>query len=173
MRNYITYLMIAISCMAMITGCYTEKKASRQTVKAFTQYPDLISGYCGLWFDPVVMTKDSFIYKPGQIIYKKGEPVYVQVDCDSVVKNSTSANKTAKVKCPPCDSVRVDTVYRSKESTEVNRAKEHSLEATVKEQGETIAGQKVTINILRWTVILLGIYTLARWILRIWNIKLP
>lgn len=172
MKNTLAYTLIAFSFILMVTGCYTEKRASKQTVKAYVTYPDLISGQCGLWFDPVVMTKDSFIYKQGEIIYKKGAPQYVYVDCDSV-QNPSKSSKIVKIPCPPCDSVRVDTLYRSRESTEANRAKEHAQAAEIKVLAQDNTKLQTQLRIAIYALIALAAYTLGRWVLRIWGVKLP
>lgn len=169
-----TAILIAtiLAYLVLTAGCYTEKKANRQVVKAYAEYPDLVNHYCGQWNDPIVMTRDSFIYKPGRILHIPGKTQYVEVDCDSVVRN---AKKTAKVQIPcTTDTIRItDTVYRSRESTEVNRAKERALEAEVRELTIDKAKLQKAFSIAMWCVVLLGIYTLGRWVLRIWKIKLP
>lgn len=132
-NKVLIFLLFASLLMVVFgSGCYTEKKAAKQTVKAFAEYPALVSGYCGTWFEPIVITKDSFIYKPGKTIFKKGEPVFVEVDCDSVTKSNLSSHSGqkanyVKIPCPPCDSVRIDTAYVSVRNTEVNRALETQL----------------------------------------------
>lgn len=157
----------------LLSGCYSLNKANRQVVKAYAEYPDMVNHYCGQWNDPVVMTRDSFIYKPGKTVYSKGETKYIEVDCDSVVRN---AKKSAKVQipCPTADTIRItDTLYRSRESTEVNRAKERAQEAEIKDLTISQAKLQKAFSMAMWAAVILGAYTLGRWVLRIWKIKLP
>lgn len=140
-------LMLAVT-LFLLTGCNTEKRAVKKSDKHFFKAVAWdkanVHGRCSDIAPPIVMTKDSFIYKPGKVIYKQGEPVYVEVDCDSVTKSRNSAHSTGKanyikIKCPPCDSVRVDTAYVSVRNTEVDRNKEIAQAATIKKQDAKIA----------------------------------
>lgn len=136
-------LLLVLFILMMAMSCSSPKKASKQIVRAYVKYPDVVAGHCGLWFEPITITKDSFIYKQGATIYKQGEPVYVQVDCDSVVNSSKKPNSSnVRIPCPPCDSVRVDTVYRSRETTEVNKAKEQALQTENIELKTELATEK-------------------------------
>lgn len=166
-------LIYILMLLVLSTGCYNAKKATRQMVRAYSEYPEVVNGLCGQWNEPIVMTKDSFIYKPGRIVRIPGKTQYVEVDCDSVVRN---AKKTAKVQipCPTADTFRItDTIYRSRESTEVNKAKERALEAEVSALKISLAKEKKAFSIAMWALIILSAYTLARWILSKWGIKLP
>lgn len=137
--NKILYGLIILAAMAVLlgsAGCRTPQQlSSKYFYKALDKDDITVYGECSKIAPPVVMTKDSFIYKQGKTIYKKGEVRYVTVDCDSVVKsfqkgNSSTVKKylTVQLPCPPCDSVRVDTQYVSREAVEVDRAKEYALQ---------------------------------------------
>lgn len=171
----------------MFSGCNAEKRAVKKSDKHFFTAVAWdkanVHGRCSDIAPPIVMTKDSFIYKPGKVIYKQGEPVYVEVDCDSVVK-SLSSNlspvKPVRIKCPPCDSLRVDSMYRSSHNVAVDNNKVKALEATIKDRDETISKKDEEIARLKernriqlYAIIILAAYTLLRWILRIWGVKLP
>lgn len=132
----------------LFIGCNTEKRAAKKSDKYFFKSVSWdktnVHKRCSDIAPPIVMTKDSFIYKQGEVIYKKGEPVYVEVDCDSVInyyKNNSVSAKNAqsgatgkeslvvRIKCPPCDSLRIDSFYHAKYNTEVDRNKEYALQA--------------------------------------------
>lgn len=165
-----------------MSSCNAEKRAVKKSDKHFFKAVAWdkanVHGRCSDIAPPIVMTKDSFIYKPGKVIYKQGEPVYVEVDCDSVTKSRNSAHSTGKanyikIKCPPCDSVRVDTAYVSVRNTEVDRNKEIALEAHIKKVEELATKRHVQLRIAIIALTALAAYTLLRWILRIWGVKLP
>lgn len=112
MRNTITYLAITLSFCMMLTGCYNEKIAVKQLNRVQSHYPEKVAGACAVWYPVLEFTKDSFIYLPGKPI-PQTEIKYVTVDCDSAVeaaKKTGSKASSTKAPCPPCDSLRVDTV---------------------------------------------------------------
>jgi len=177
MLPFIGVILIAAIGLLFLTGCNAEKRAVKKSDKHFFKAVAWdkanVHGRCSDIAPPIVMTKDSFIYKPGKVIYKQGEPVYVEVDCDSVVKSFGNRSEIVRVKCPPCDSVRVDTAYVSVRNTEVDRNKEIALEAHIKKVEELATKRHVQLRISIIALTVLAAYTLLRWILRIWGVKLP
>ena len=173
-------LVLAVT-LFLLTGCNAEKRAVKKSDKHFFKAVAWdkanVHGRCSDIAPPIVMTKDSFIYKPGKYI-PSSEPEYVYVDCDSVV-NETKKNGSllygskVNLKCPPCDSVRVDTAYVSVRNTEVDRNKEIALEAHIKKVEELATKRHVQLRIAIIALSVLSAYTLLRWILRIWGVKLP
>lgn len=159
-----------------MSSCNAEKRAVKKSDKHFFKAVAWdkanVHGRCSDIAPPIVMTKDSFIYKPGKVIYKQGEPVKVFVDCDTVKVNSKGEKKAA-IPCPPCDSVRVDTAYVSVRNTEVDRNKEIAQAATISNQDKKIASLQTSLSYFIWATCILGAYTLLRWILRIWGVKVP
>lgn len=163
---------LALSVLLLIAGnsCNVSKRAERKFYKALALDKQVVYQGCGDVAPPVEMTKDSFIYLPGKPIIRKGQPVYIELDCDSAVKaaKATGAkNAQVQIKCPPSDTVIIiDTVYKSRKAVQVNRAKEYQLQKQVEVLKEKNTKQAATINTLWWVVGILGLYTILRWILK-------
>jgi hypothetical protein len=164
----IPYLIIALALLAMIFGalsCNTEKRALKKSDKHFFKSMawDKPNTHmrCSEIAPPIIMTKDSFIYKQGKTIYKAGEPVYVEVDCDTVKQT-----KLVRIKCPPCDSVRIDTAYISVRNTEVDRNKEIAQAAIIAKQSAKIASQKTQLNIGYIVLAIIALYYIIRFAIR-------
>lgn len=115
-----TKIMLFITALAMIAGCYTERRATKQVLKAENHYPEVLASICGNHFPPVEGKDSIRVYIPGKVI--EGKPKYITVDCDSL-KKSESKGK-GKFPCPPCDSIKVDTIIIKITYTVVNKAKE-------------------------------------------------
>lgn len=170
MKNIVTYTAIALSFSMMLLGCYTEKHATKQLAKIQAHHPIIVARVCSSNYPPIERIKDS-------IIYKQGEPyeeiVYVEADCDSVI-NATNSTIVKRIKVPcPTTIVQTDTLLVYKEKQVVNHAKVAMLEHELTELKETHIKTKEQNHILLRVAIILGVYTIIRWVLRIWNIKLP
>lgn len=192
--NKILFGLILIAVLAMIfgsTGCRTpQKAASRLVYRGMDKDAKTVYNICSDIAPPVESVRDSFVYIQGETIYKKGEPYYVTIDCDSVVlaneiNNSNKINQLRnnsvrvglankiRIPCPPCDSVRIDTVKRLREEIQVNKSKEYALRDENKELTEANIKLKQTNKWLWWAVITLAVYTILRWVLRAYKINLP
>lgn len=170
MRNIISYTAIALSFSMMLLGCYTERHAIKQLAKIQAHHPIVLARVCGRNYTPIEQIKDS-------IIYKQGEPyeeiVYVEADCDSAI-NATNNTIIKRIKVPcPTTIIQTDTLLVYKEKQVVNRAKVAMLEQELAELKEIHIKTKDRNHILLRVAIILGAYTIIRWVLRIWNIKLP
>lgn len=163
MKIYIYFLLLSI----FIIGCTSQQRAMRSLTKITARHPHLLSGWCGRLYPPLVFAKDSMAFKPG---ISPGI-IYVHADCDSVVHAKGTGH--AKVLLP-CPQQRVaDTVILYKERQLVNRAGEDLLAQQVVDfttENAVLRSQKALY--LKFLLVL-AIYTLLRWIFRIWNIKLP
>lgn len=175
------FAILMVLCFAF-SSCTSEKKSGRQVVKIQSRYPWVIASACGSYYP----TKDSVsintIYKPGQTVEKKVHDT-LRIDCEQAVKdaakNGTKANDI-KLPCPPCDSLRVDTLehYKSvtQQSTALLKEQQHKYDLQTKElnaANEKIAGQETTIKWWMWIAIAFGGYSIVRWVVRVWAIKLP
>lgn len=170
MKNIITYTAITLSFSLMLLGCYTEKYATKQLAKVQTHHPIVVAKVCSSNYPPIERIKDSIIYKQGEA-YE--EIVYVEADCDSVLSTSDKITvKRIKIPCPTTI-VQTDTLLLYKEKQVVNRAKVAVLEQELAELKETHIKTEEQNHILLRVAIILGAYTIIRWVLRIWNIKLP
>jgi hypothetical protein len=167
---------IALMGLFLLSGCYTQKKAGNQMVKAHVEYPVLTSFYCNQWYP--IRWYDSTVVK-----YIQGETKYlydtVEVDCDSVVARTTPGTNTVRIPCPPCPT-RIDTFYQSSdkqgESTAALQAERYKTQKCNEELQKVInAATKESTRHKTWLLItgVLAAYTTGRWILRIWGIKLP
>lgn len=120
---YLKCGMIAVIaiCMLIIFGsCNPEKRASKLFSKADNKSHITVLNKCSEIAPPISETRDSFIYK-------QGDPVVFQ---DTVTIHDTINGKevvyiTQKVKV-------TDTVYKTKEVTTVDRAKEYALQGQLK-----------------------------------------
>ncbi len=68
---------------------------------------------------------------------------------------------------------RVDTIYRLKNLKVVNKAKELQLQNENLALSVNFGKLQKERNILFWVTIILGVYTVLRWVVRFWNIRLP
>ncbi len=168
MKNTITYIAITLSFCSMLIGCYSQKKATRQLFKVQAHYPKLTAQLCSNSYPPLVQIKDSIIHLPGRV---KKEKVFVTVDCDSILKSNTKV-KTVKVPCPPSE-YRTDTILVYQERQVVNKAQVAVLEHERNELAKALTKEEQHNYILLRLAIVLAAYTILRWVLRIWNIKLP
>lgn len=161
MKNIIPYLLIILSFTTMITGCYSEQKAARQVFKANANFPNTVAKHCASAFNPIDATVDSFIYLPGE----------VEVFTDTMYLSDTvSQLRTIFINKY---SYKTDTVFSIKEKQLVNRAKETYLSTENQELMINLGKSRKERQILFWTAIVLAIYTLLRWLLRLWSIRLP
>lgn len=109
--------MCCLCALLVLSGCYTQRKAERQLVKAQARYPQIVAKDCGNWYPPKEMTVTQTEYRQGATVYHTDT---LTIDCDSVVKNGKS-NNVVSMPCPP-QSERVDTFYTSRVTTVENTA---------------------------------------------------
>ena len=119
---------IVVLLFLFLTGCYTEKKAGTQIIKAQTHYPDIVASLCGNMYPPLVYTQDSIIYKQGETIVLPGATV--TVDCDSYLQTQQGKPlvKYLAVKCPD-SKLRIDTFIQKKYTQVENKSKIAGLTA--------------------------------------------
>lgn len=179
MRNAITYFFIAISLAAMVVGCvgcYTPYKMHKQVSKAYHKYPLEFTATVSKWFQIQETYFDSVVIKKSDTLWRTDS---VTVDCDSAVKaaksDSSKLRRQTKVKvpCPPCP-LTVDTVLHFqrivKESTlklKAERLKAENLAAEKAATEAMLAAKQKALDIALWAAIILGVYTLLRWILKL------
>lgn len=162
---------MALSLLVVLCGCYTEKRAAKDVVRAHVEYPNITAGYCGKWYPIRIYDSTRIEYRPGDVKYIPGDTVVV--DCD------TAKTKIVKVPCPP-QIVRVDTLYFSSDKQAENTAVSDTYKLAYEREREAsnakdavIAKQKKANDIAIWALIILGVYTIGRWVLRVWGIKIP
>ncbi len=152
-------MVIVITMLMMVTGCYTQQHARRQIIKAEAHYPEILSGICGDLYPPIEWVNDSFIYLPG-IPVVNTDTAYDTVR--SIVFKYINRYITRR-----------DTIYKTRNVQLVNRAAEAALSSENNKLSQTLAGKAKEVQILYWVAGVLGIYTVLRWVLRYWGIRLP
>lgn len=145
----------------MMAGCYTENIASRRIEKAHSMYPTLVAKYCADTYPVIDARTDSIVYIPG-------EPIVI---VDTLFDQDTF--RQSFVKYIKRYEQKVDTFYRTRTVQVVNRANEKYLAEISQKTSITLAKAQKANNILFWVAVILGIYTIGRWILRVWGIRLP
>lgn len=162
MRN--SRMILTLLTPTLLVSCYTEKQASRQLVKAQTNYSGVVAKYCSQLYPVKERTRDSIVYLVGT------EEVFLStpIDRNEIVASTIKMPHSSKEYI-----YRVDTVMVFKDKVIEDVAKIEALEAKNKELIKSIAGSEKVSSILLKVAIVLGVYTLLRWLLRIWYIRLP
>jgi hypothetical protein len=119
MRNRI----VGLCALLALSGCYSQRKAERQVLKAQTRYPEVVATDCGNWYPPKEVSVIKTEYKPGTTVYHSDT---VRINCDSVVRRGTG-DGIVYLPCPP-QSERVDTFYSSSFTTVENTARVIALQ---------------------------------------------
>lgn len=160
--------MIILFVILCITGCNIEQKAVRKMLRLQSKYPGVMAGVCGRLYPPLEYVKDSIAYKPAKL----SGMVYVYAHCDSALAQSKKKqNVIMKIPCPKTNVA--DTVFIYKEKQVVNRADVERLQLRLIE-AQVVESRLRTLNRL-WqrSSLLLVTYTIVRWLLRLWGIRLP
>ncbi|MBS1988719.1 hypothetical protein JST56_07070 [Candidatus Dependentiae bacterium] len=171
---FLLYLLMYL----IFSSCNTSKRAERLIDKGARISPITIAKECAARFPTKDSIHESVVYKQGQTITKK-ETEYVTINCDSMVnlaKSDKSVNtKYVKTPCPPCDSLRIDTLEKllfvGKELTanlEVAKAEYKELEAKYNKSQEDSIGflkeKNKWMQAALWTWAIVGIYLLVRFL---------
>lgn len=212
--NFMKYTQIILIAI-LLTGCNAEKRAAKKEArksdkalkyiqKAERVQPNELAKWCAKRYNPIDSVRERT--DSTTIIYQQSEPIYVFADCDSAIKAAKSLHDGAidkkslqvRVKCPPCDSAKIISVFSSRFQQASNKAALDSLDAhykrllaskdkelagkddeikdrdeTISEKDKDIAKLRERIRIALISLTILAAYTLLRWILRIWGVKLP
>lgn len=162
MRN--SRMILTLLTTTLLVSCYTEKQANRQLVKAQTNYSGVVAKYCSQLYPVKERSIDSTVYLVGK------EEVFLRmpIDRNEIVASTIKTPYSSKEYI-----YRVDTVMVFKDKVIEDVAKIEVLEAKNKELIKSIAGSEKVSSILLKVAIVLGVYTLLRWLLRIWYIRLP
>ncbi len=161
MKNRITYFIIMLSFGMMITGCMSERHAARRLYTIHAKHPQIVTKHCADVFPDQSFLIDSVIFLPG-VETTITDTVFVS---DTVTKIFTKTIYR--------NDKRVDTIYRLKNLKIVNKAKELQLQHDNLALSVGLGKLQKERNILFWVAIVLGAYTLLRWVLRFWNIRIP
>lgn len=160
MRNNIIYL----CALLLLPGCYSQRKAERQVLKAQAHYPEVVANDCGNWYPPKETSVTKTEYKPGVTVYHSDT---VRIDCDSVIKNGAGGN-VVYLPCPP-QSVRVDTFYTSSFTTVENTARVAALQQTYNKEHDRaeqlLHGRNLWRIIALVCIAAIGIYTVTKFVL--------
>ncbi len=170
MKDTITYLAILLTTCMMMLGCLTEKKAQRLLLKVQVKQPKVLTDICAEKFSNTEYLIDTFFYKEG---IPQQEIVAFHVDCDTLTNQIDPKGKLITTIQYPSVVSRVDTVYRIREVRVVNKAELVLLEEKLSKSEQQVAELNSRNKLLVKLALVLGLYTITRWILRFWNIKLP
>lgn len=175
---------IFFSVVVVLSSCNPAKKLARQERKAFKHIqkaeavaPNELAKWCAKRYNPIDSIHERIIYKPGKVVTDTLIETEIDVVRDTVFITNT---RTVYIK-------QTDTVDLSRFQSESNKAAIDSMaiycarqiaakDAEIKSQGERISALRQQNKMLVWAVIILGLYTLARWLLSYFTkgrIKLP
>lgn len=175
-----TSLLLA-TLLLLLCGCYTGRKATSQSTKAYTRYPDIVAELYAKWFPIKEKVKERIVYKEGATVYRYDT---VTIDCDSALKAQQKDGKPktnyVRVPCPPCDESK-DTVEHYKEVTQESTAalqdeqgKREKVEKKLGDANEKIArleekcdSKDKIIGNQRWLIIILLSYMALKIALRL------
>ncbi len=109
--------------LLILSGCYTQRTAKRQVIRAQMEYPKVVASGCAEWYPP----KDSFH------VQKEYIPGKDSIIVDTFVVDCTAqGNKGKKVPVPYSKgTLRVDTFRHTIYNTTENTAKRKVLQAEV------------------------------------------
>lgn len=176
--NKILLFLIGLSIAAMIfgsTSCNVTKRAERKLDKSKRLDYNVFAKECARAYDPTDSVHERIIHVAGKTIRDTIISTELEIINDTVYKTRVKTITVSKT----------DTIKLDKYEREANKAALDSTEVHYKglmsEAGkeaeklkEKVAKQSVTISYLWWAVIVLGVYTLGRWVLRYFTkIKLP
>lgn len=161
MKNLISYVIITLSLCMMITGCMSERQAARTLYTVHAKYPEVLTKHCADIFPDQSYLVDSIIFIPG---------VETTIT-DTVFMSDTITRFLTKTIYR--NDKRVDTIYRLKNLKVVNKARELQLQNENLTLSVNFGKLQKERNILFWVTTILGVYTVLRWVVRFWNIRLP
>lgn len=161
MKNLITYFIIMLSLCMMITGCLSERQAARKLYTVHAKYPKIVTKHCADIFPDQSYLVDSIIFLPG-VESTITDTFFVSDTITKILTKTIYRNDK-----------RVDTIYRLKNLKVVNKAREFQLQDENLALSINYAKLQKERNILFWIAIILGVYTVLRWVLRFWNIRFP
>jgi hypothetical protein len=160
---------LVVFALFTITGCYTERTATRQVVKAQAVYPAVVAGFCAKLYPPTNSTDTKTEYIKGDTVRTVDTTVVFDTLTNTVYKY---INRYYYIH---------DTAFITKKEVQVNTAAVEALQYKVDDLKDTINSKNVTIGnlwlaikILGWVGGILLLYTIARWILKAYTrITLP
>lgn len=166
--NLILYVMIFITVIMLSVGlfsCNTPNRAAKLFDKSARISEKTVAEKCAAKFP----NKDSINERT---VYVQGEETVIH---DTVTTGEVMLiNDTLyRIKRVTNTIHRTDTLYKDKVVTVTNTAVIKALELQHIDDVKAISAKSDRLYICYWVLGILGIYTLGRWVLRIWNIKLP
>lgn len=169
------YFLLLFAVIAL-SGCYAQKdctqrderKAVRHFVKALDRCERKVAEQAGLMWPVRVYDSTVIKYLPG----------VETVITDTVTGTDTVSNEVIRTVTRTV--YRVDTFYQKSDKQGENTANISALNAKIKAQSEEmgtlkneVSSKTSTQRMLWWAVGILSAYTVGRWIVRIWGVKLP
>lgn len=156
--------LLAIASL-LFFSCNTPKRAERVFDKANRIDHPTVASKCGEMFPPVDSIHEKVVFKEGKAITIK-DTIYAQ---DTTVFNDTVFITKYRV----TEKIVHDTLVATKYVQVHNEGKETEQAGKILQNEKKIAKQQKALSISLWALIILSSYTLLRWVLRYWKIKLP
>lgn len=154
--------------IVLLASCNTEKQVAGKLYKLYVKNEVAVARLCADLYPPIEKVVDTVIYKKG--IPMSTAPTFRVIDCDSVIRKTKKRHVSISI---PGNTIVTDTVVVYKERQLVNNAKLIEYEAQYKELDNELVKCRIQKKWLLNVLAILCIYTLARWLLRYWNIRLP
>ena len=165
-RSYRVAICVLIALFLL--SCNAEKYATKKLYKIYSKNGLAVAKLCADTYHPLEKSIDTVIYKKGVPVWNV--PEVRIVDCDSIIKNKQNPNVKISL---PAKAVITDTIIVYKERYLVNKAKLLKQEVQYKELNNEFVKCRTQRNWLWKVLLIVSIYTLLRWMLRFWNIRLP
>jgi len=156
-------LMLALSFA--ISSCNTPKATERRDIKrvakAQGRNPHVIASACASYYPSIDSVATNIIYKAGEKVVVSDTVTITDTLTNVLTKYITRTEKTH------------DTSYITKYTQIVDRARETAQAKIIKDLQEQTSKQEQNTKWWRWLALIFGVYSILRWVLRIWKIKLP
>jgi hypothetical protein len=171
----ITYFFIGIVAVACLffSGCNGSKRAVKKLAVIDSKHKTVVDGYFAMTRPCKDSTDVRVIYKEGKTVIDTVVDVQLDIIKDTVYKTVTKY----------VTKLQRDTITETKYVQQTDKSKIGELEginAQLRDEKEALkselAAKQKTIDFLMWATIILGAYTLLRWVLRYFTkgkIKLP
>jgi len=168
------FFLILLWLMVGATSCNSAKQAQRNIHRAEMKNPNELAKWCATRYNPIDSINTVIEYRQGDVITDTIITTEIEIVRDTVVIKATKV-----ITNTIHDTVFSGRYERAVNSAAIDSMKNWALGELGKKEKEitdlkvTVAKKQKSLSIAMWFVIILGAYTLGRWVLRIWNIKIP
>ena len=147
----------------ILVGCDSGKRMTAKLGKLQFKHPIVFAEYCSNMYPDTDSTGIEYVYMEGEVIY------------DTITHNTTTAmlDTIVVTQTKTIFKTRIDTIQHIQYRRVIDRA---GIEACMSKFNKCVAQEAVLRrekSILLTVTLTMAIYTLARWILLAWKIRLP